>query len=85
MSGFYRPLTELRACGYLALRNVCAMTYHLIPASGREDSTDPRLRITSNDLGVRRGESDPARMVSGVLVLVAVMIVMALVVLWWLI
>jgi hypothetical protein len=61
------------------------MTYHLIPASGREDSTDPRLRNTSNDLGVRRGESDPARMVSGVLVLVAVMIVMALVVLWWLI
>lgn len=62
------------------------MTQQLTPASGRED---PRPRTEANitadsDLGVRPGESNPARMLSGVLLLVVAMIIMALALAWWL-
>ncbi|MGB8963987.1 MAG: hypothetical protein WCC38_18770 [Pseudonocardiaceae bacterium] len=70
------------------------MTQHLTPAAGREDNGFPRLRAGGNSaltaepsagLGVRPGESDPARMLSGVLLLAVAMIIMALALAWWLI
>jgi hypothetical protein len=75
------------------------MTPQLTPASGREDNGFPRSRTGSNstltaelrhDLGVRPGESDPARMLSGVLLLVVATIIMVLAIMvlalaWWLI
>ncbi|HWR48426.1 MAG TPA: hypothetical protein VN327_12575 [Pseudonocardiaceae bacterium] len=70
------------------------MTPQLTPASGREDNGFPRSRTGSNsaltaerprDLGVRPGESDPARMLSGVLLLVVATIIMVLALVWWLI
>ncbi|MGH3773000.1 MAG: hypothetical protein ACRDRW_16675 [Pseudonocardiaceae bacterium] len=70
------------------------MTPHLTPASGRENDRYPRSRTGSNsaptverhpDLGVRPGESDPARMLSGVLLLVVATIIMVLALAWWLV
>ena len=73
------------------------MTAHLTPGSGRKDNDSPRAlprpRTGSNDtahldtggLGVQHGESNPARMLSAVLILVIVAIVMALMLTWWLI
>lgn len=70
------------------------MTPQLTPASGRGDNGFPRPRAGSNsaltvdrgnDLGVRSGESDPGRMLSGVLLLVAAMIMLALALAWWLV
>lgn len=69
------------------------MTPQLTPASGRDNSF-PQSRTGSNsvltaeprrDLGVRPGESDPARMLSGVLLLVIAAIIMVLALVWWLI
>ena len=54
------------------------MTPHLSPATDREDD---RLR----HLGVRPGESDSARMLSGVLLLVVVTISIMLTLAWWLV
>jgi hypothetical protein len=76
------------------LRSVCPMTPQLTPASGREGNGFPRSRTGSNsaltaelhhDLGVWPGESDPARMLSGVLLLVIATIIMVLALVWWLI
>jgi hypothetical protein len=69
------------------------MTAHLTPGSGRKDHGFPRdfpkPRTGSDDtltgLGVVHGESDPARMLSGVLILVFVSIILALMLAWWLI
>ncbi len=70
------------------------MTQQLTPASGREDNGFPRPRTGGNsaltadaggDLGVRPGESNPARMLSGVLLLTAAMMVVALALAWWLV
>jgi hypothetical protein len=69
------------------------MTAHLSPGSGRKDNGIPRPRTGSYDtahldvggLGVHHGESNSARMLSGVLILVVVAIVMALMLAWWLI
>jgi hypothetical protein len=70
------------------------MTQQLSPASGREDNGFPRPRpagdsaLTTDhggDLGVRPGESNPASMLAGVLVLTAAMMIMALVLAWWLV
>jgi hypothetical protein len=73
------------------------MTAHLTPGSGRKDHGSsrgiPRPRTGSYDsvhlnadgLGVQHGESNPARMLSGVLILVVFAIVMALMLAWWLI
>lgn len=74
------------------LRSVCAMTRQLTP--GRDGNDFPRLRIGSNsaltadlgsDLGVRPGESDPARMLCAVLLLAAATIVIVLTLVWWLV
>jgi hypothetical protein len=68
------------------------MTTQLTSASGREGDVFPPARTASNgalpvelrhDLGVWPGESDPTRMLSGVLLLVIATVVMALA--WWLI
>ncbi|MGH3866534.1 MAG: hypothetical protein ACRDQ4_10430 [Pseudonocardiaceae bacterium] len=70
------------------------MTPQLTPASGREDngfswsctgSNSAHAEELCRDLGVWPGESDPARMLSGVLLLVAATITMALALAWWLI
>ncbi|MDQ3906243.1 MAG: hypothetical protein M3300_12585 [Actinomycetota bacterium] len=65
------------------------MTAHLTPGSGRKDSGYFEPRFGSNDpmtgLGLRGGESDPARMLSGVLILVFVAVVVGLMMTWWLI
>lgn len=68
------------------------MTAHLTPGSGRKDSEYPRgfpkprsSYDTLTGLGVQRGESNPARMLSGVLILVLVSIVVTLMLAWWLI
>ncbi|MDQ3826378.1 MAG: hypothetical protein M3325_11845 [Actinomycetota bacterium] len=60
------------------------MTY-LVPASGRNGNNDPHrwnptgnADISSDDLGVHSGASDPTRMVGGVLLLVAATIVFVL-------
>lgn len=50
------------------------MSQH-VSASGRE---------RNGGLGVRAGESNPARMLAVVLVLVAIMIIMAVALVWWL-
>jgi hypothetical protein len=90
--GFYLRLTELGPGGNPVLRSVCLMTQQLTPASGREDSDFPRPRTGSHsaltsglrsDLGVRPGESDPGRMLGGVLLLLIATIVLALA--WWLV
>lgn len=72
------------------------MTQQLTPASGREDNGFPRPRTGGNTsltadpggkVGVRPGESNPARMLSGVLLLTVAMMIMALVLAlaWWLV
>ncbi|MGH3512059.1 MAG: hypothetical protein ACRDQV_16925 [Pseudonocardiaceae bacterium] len=70
------------------------MTQHLTPAAGREDNGFPRPRTAGSsaltadhvgDLGVRPGESNPARMLAGVLLLTVAMVLMALVLAWWLV
>lgn len=77
-------------------RSVSVMTAHLTPRSGRKDDSRrglPRPRTGSNDTahldvggpGVQHGESNAARMLSGVLILVIVAMVMALMLAWWLI
>ncbi|MGH3669880.1 MAG: hypothetical protein ACRDSH_04500 [Pseudonocardiaceae bacterium] len=73
------------------------MTPRLTPASGREDHgfvhgrsqppTGSHSALASefgSDVGVRWGESDPARMLSGVLMLVMATIIMGLALAWWL-
>ncbi|HJT03339.1 MAG TPA: hypothetical protein VJ757_06890 [Pseudonocardiaceae bacterium] len=72
------------------------MTAHLTPGSGRDNDAPralPRPRTGGYDtahlgvggLGVQHGESNPARMLSGVLVLVILAIVLALMLAWWLV
>jgi hypothetical protein len=69
------------------------MTAHLTPGSGRNGSDFPedfpKPRTGSDDrltgLGVHHGESNPARMLSGVLILVFVAIIMGSMLAWWLI
>lgn len=70
------------------------MSPQLTPASGREDNGFLWSRTGSNsapreelrhDLGVWPGESDPARMLSGVLLMVIATITIALALAWWLI
>ena len=70
------------------------MTQHLTPAAGREDNGFPRPRTAGHsaltadsigDLGVRPGESNPARMLAGVLLLTVAMMVLALTLAWWLV
>lgn len=69
-------------------RSVRFMTAHLTPGSGRKDTGYPRPRFDIADsmagLGVRQGESDPARMLSGALILVFVAVIMAVMLAWWL-
>ncbi|MGH3549407.1 MAG: hypothetical protein ACRDQU_15140 [Pseudonocardiaceae bacterium] len=70
------------------------MTQQLTPAAGHsdsgredngfEDAGFPRPR-TGGDLGVRPGESNPARMLSGVLLLTVAMMLIALTLAWWLV
>ena len=92
--GFYLRLTEFRPTGNHVRRSVCPMTPQLTPAAGREDTGFLRSCTGSNsahiaglrrDLGVRPGESDPAHMLSGVLLLVGATIIMVLALAWWLI
>ncbi|MGH3825333.1 MAG: hypothetical protein ACRDRA_21210 [Pseudonocardiaceae bacterium] len=68
------------------------MTAQLTPASGR-DSDIPRPRTGSYSIVIsdgisgvrpRPGESDPSRMLSGVLMLVIATIIVALTLVWWL-
>lgn len=89
--GFYPRLTKLRPSGNHALRSVCPMTPQLTPDAGREDARFPRSRAGINhvptaarhsELGVRPGESDPAAMLSGVLLLVVATIIIALALAW---
>lgn len=89
--GFYPQLTKRRPSGNHVLRKVCPMTPQLTPASGCEDDRFPRAGAGSSrvptaarhpELGVRPGESDPAAMLSGVLLLVAVTIMIALALAW---
>jgi hypothetical protein len=70
------------------------MTQHLTPAAGRGDNGFPRPRTAGNSAltadpvggpGVRSGESNPARMLAGVLLLTVAMVLMALVLAWWLV
>lgn len=91
---FYLRLTKLMPSGNQLLRSVCVMTQHLSPAAGRGDNGFPRPRTAGNsaltaepvgDLGVRPGESNPARMLAGVLLLTVAMMIMALVLAWWLV
>jgi hypothetical protein len=68
------------------------MTRQLTP--GRDSNDFPRPRIGSDSalaaglgggLGVRPGESDPARMLCVVLLLAAMTIIMVLTLVWWLV
>ncbi|MGH3826621.1 MAG: hypothetical protein ACRDQX_05535 [Pseudonocardiaceae bacterium] len=70
------------------------MTPQLTPASGREDDRFPRAGAGSRrapaaaghpELGVRPGESDPAAMLSGVMLLVTATIMIALALAWGLV
>jgi hypothetical protein len=92
-SSFYLRLTEIGPGGNHWLRSVCGMTAQLPPASGHSGDDFPRPRPASRStlisdvgrgVGVQPGESDPARMLSGVLVLVVATITMALMLAWWL-
>lgn len=90
-------LTKYGPGGNQALRSVRGMTPRLTPASGREDHGFPQglsqppagsygalASEFGSDVGVRWGESDPARMLSGVLMLVMVTIITGLALVWWL-
>lgn len=77
------------------------MTAQPIPAFGRDDSGFPRPRTgsygtvisggtviadhTTSGVLPRQGESDPSRMLSGVLLLVMATVIMALTLAWWLV
>jgi hypothetical protein len=65
------------------------MTAHLTPGSGRKDTGYPRPRFGSDGslagLGVCQGESNPARMLSGVLILVFVAVMIGMMLALWLI
>lgn len=73
------------------------MTAHLTPGSGRKHTDSPRdfpqprtggydtLAPGTSGLGLHDGESNPARMLSGVLILVIAAFIMALTLLWWLV
>lgn len=89
---FYRPLTEPGPGGNPMFRSVCVMTAQLPPASGYEGGF-PRPRTGSHSTlisgdcpsaGVHPGESNPARMLSGVLLLVVAAIIVGLTLAWWL-
>jgi hypothetical protein len=91
---FYPRLTMLRPGGNQVIRNVFVMTAHFSPASGPGDRDTSRSRAGgqsalasgfSRGTGVRPGESDPARMLSGVLVLVVVTIILVVALVWWLV
>jgi len=91
---FYLWLTKLGPGGNPALRSVCVMTAQPIPTLGRGNTGIPRPRtgssgavISDGTTGLRPqpGESDPARMLSWVLLLVMATIVMALTLVWWLV
>jgi hypothetical protein len=78
-SSFYLRLTKLMPSGNQLLRS---------------DNGFPRPRTAGSsaltaepvgDLGVRPGESNPARMLAGVLLLTVAMMIMALVLAWWLV
>jgi hypothetical protein len=82
-----RRLTKLMPSGNQLLCSVCVMSQHLTPAADREDNGFARPRTAGSsaltadpvsNLGVRPGESNPTRMLAGVLVLTVVMMVMAL-------
>ncbi|MDQ4010944.1 MAG: hypothetical protein M3228_09665 [Actinomycetota bacterium] len=75
------------------------MEHQFTPPSSREDENVPRLRTDSNSaavdcidfgsdlhsgLGVRPGESNPARMLCAVLLLVVAVVVLGLGLAWWL-
>ena len=93
---FNLRLTNLGPRGNPVLRSVCPMTAQATPASGRDGSGFPRPRIGSygtagsgasdvfDGARPRPGESDPSRMLSGVLVLVIATVIMALALAWWL-
>lgn len=91
-AGFYLRLTELGPSDNHVLRSVCAMTPQLTPASGREHNGFPGRQIGTHSalapglgsgLGARPGESDPGRMLAGVLLLVVATIIMVLALVWW--
>lgn len=77
LTGFYPWLTRLRPSGNHGLRSVCPMSPQHTPTADRED--DHFL-----GLGVRPGESDPARMLAGVLLLVVATVLITLALAWWL-
>jgi hypothetical protein len=60
------------------------------PVSGREGNgfpgpqADTRNVDLGRELGVRPGESDPGRMLAGVLVLMFATIIMVVALVWWL-
>ena len=83
----------LGAGGNQVIRNVFVMTAHVPPVSDPGDQNTSRSSggghsaLTSEfsgGTGVRPGESDPARMLAGVLVLVVVTIILVLALVWWL-
>ena len=89
---FYLWLTKLGAGGNPLLRSVCLMTAQASPASGRDGIPRPRTgsysMMTSDvisGMDPRPGESDPVRMLSGVLMLVMAAIIMTLTLVWWLV
>jgi hypothetical protein len=87
---FYLWLTKLGRNGNPVPRSVCPMIWQPGPASGRAGSgfpgqqADTRNVDLGRDLGVRPGESDPGRMLAGVLVLMFATIIMVLALVWWL-
>ena len=89
---FYLRLTKLGPDGNPLLRSVSLMTAQASPASGRDGIPRPRTssyNMATSDVisgvGLRPGESDPARMLSGVLILVIAVVIMTLTLVWWLV
>lgn len=75
------------------IRNLIVMTAHFPPASGHGEHGIPRPRSgrygaltseVSSGARVRPGESDPARMLSAVLLLVLITLVTMVTLVWWL-
>lgn len=94
MAVFNLCLTKRGRGGNPALRTVCVMTAQLPSASGYDRDGFPRPRTGNHGTltshrgsggGLQPRQSDPARMLSGVLLLVAIAVVMALVLAWWLV